>query len=285
MKRQDVYFFRMMALAVLLCIVAGFLAFCGKKTEGKTETPPPIATEPTLPYDLPSPAVFTKSLQQRMIEKAAAYYGVGVDIYPEKLLEVLTKNRETQAFVLAYPDEINKEHTVDISAYKNTEGVPLFMQWDKQWGYKTYGQNIAGLNGCGPVSLSMVAYYYTRDPAFAPDKMLDFSYDNGYCTPGHGTEWALISKGAVKLGFTVKELPNVKKSVIRELEAGHPIIFNAGPGDFTTTSHYMVMVGVEDGLIRINDCNSYANSEKLWDFDQIESQIRNMWAISYEGNT
>lgn len=286
MKKQDAYFFRLMALAVLLCIIAGLLALCGKKTEPEAETPlPPVTAEPTLPYDLPAASVFDKSLEQRMIEKAAAYYGVGVDAYPENVVEMLKKNRETQAFVLAYPDEINKEHTVDLSDYANTEGVPLFMQWDKQWGYKQYGQNIAAMNGCGPVSLSMVAYYYTRDPAFSPDKMLEFSYDNGYCTPGHGTEWALISTGAVKLGFTVKELPNVKKSVMRELEAGHPIIFNAGAGDFTTTSHYMVMVGVEDGLIRINDCNSYANSAKLWDFDQIESQIRNMWAISYEGNT
>lgn len=287
MKRQDVYFFRMMALAVLLCIVAGILAFCGgKKTEQEA---PPKETKPTVSKDFTPPtvppSVFEKSLEDRMIEKAAAYYGVTVDAYPEKVVEMLKKNRETQGFVLGYPEGIDKEISVDMSAYANTEGVPLFMQWDRQWGYKTYGKNIAAMNGCGPVSLSMVAYYYTRDPAFSPDKMLDYSYDNGYCTPGHGTEWALISKGAVDLGFTVKELPNIKKHVFRELEAGHPIIFNAGAGDFTTTSHYMVMVGVENGLIRINDCNSYANSAKLWDFDQIESQIRNMWAISYEGNT
>ena len=287
-KRKDTYFFKILALAVLLCIIAGFLAFCGRKTEPEkeTETPPQVSVEPTDPTPPTTPPqVFTKTLQERMIEKAARYYGVSVDAYPESMVELLTRNRETQGFVLAYPDEIKKERTVDMSAYKNTQGVPLFMQWDRQWGYNQYGQSIAALNGCGPVSLSMVAYYYTRDDAMAPDKMLEYAYEKGYCTPGYGTAWTLISKGAVDLGFTVKELPNVKRSVMRELEAGHPIILNVGPGDFTTTGHYMVMVGVEDGLIRINDCNSYANSSKLWDFDQIESQIRNMWAISYEGNT
>ena len=37
------------------------------------------------------------------------------------------------------------------------------------------------------------------------------------------------------------------------------------------------LVGVEDGKIRINDCNSRVRSEKLWEFDDIKSQIRNLW--------
>jgi hypothetical protein len=50
-------------------------------------------------------------------------------------------------------------------------------------------------------------------------------------------------------------------------------------GDFTTTGHYIVLVGAEDGMIRVNDPNSYINSEKLWSYEQIEGQIRNLWVI------
>ena len=73
--------------------------------------------------------------------------------------------------------------------------------------------------------------------------------------------------GYMSLG--VREYPSVD----------NPIICSMRAGDFTTTGHYIVLVGCEDGLIRVNDPNSHANSEKLWSYEQIESQIRNLWVI------
>ena len=60
---------------------------------------------------------------------------------------------------------------------------------------------------------------------------------------------------------------------------GKPIICAMGPGDFTSSGHYIVLVGVEDGLLRVNDPNSRENSGKLWKFEDIESQFRNLWVI------
>jgi hypothetical protein len=39
------------------------------------------------------------------------------------------------------------------------------------------------------------------------------------------------------------------------------------------------MTGYEDGQIRLLDPNSSANSEVLWPYQQIKSQIRNLWSI------
>ena len=61
------------------------------------------------------------------------------------------------------------------------------------------------------------------------------------------------------------------------LEANIPIICIMGPGDFTDGGHFIVLSGWEDGKIRINDPNSTANSEKLWTYEEIKGQIRNMW--------
>lgn len=36
---------------------------------------------------------------------------------------------------------------------------------------------------------------------------------------------------------------------------------------------------VEDGKIRVNDPNSKKNSEKLWDYERLEPQIKNLWAF------
>ena len=199
--------------------------------------------------------------------------------YPEDIRALLERNPETEDFVLHYPLEKNKEIDVDLSAYEDCGGVPLFLQWDRQWGYMTYGDGVAGLTACGPVCLSMAAYYWTGDEAYAPDKMIEFAKKGGYYSWGNGSSWTLISEGAVELGFDVTEIPLVKKRILDNLEVGNPIICAMGPGDFTTTGHFIVLVDEEDGLIKVNDPNSVENSGKLWKFEDIESQFRNLWVI------
>lgn len=199
--------------------------------------------------------------------------------YPTSLIALLDRNPETEQFVLEYPIYKDKQPEVDLSAYKNCEEVPLFLQWDPQWGYIVYGSDVAGLTGCGPVCLSMVAWYLTEDEAYSPDKMLRFALDNGYYSPGNGSSWTLISEGGVKLGFDVTELPLDENRMLKNLEVGNPIICAMGPGDFTSSGHYIVLTGTQDGLFRVNDPNSRANSEKLWSYAQIQGQIRNIWAI------
>ena len=195
------------------------------------------------------------------------------------LVELLERNPETEDFVLHYPLNRKKVVAVDLSAYEGINGVPLFLQWDPQWGCLEYGGKCAALTGCGPVCLSMAAYYLTGDKAYSPDKMIGFAKKGGYYAPGSGSSWTLISEGGVELGFEVTELPLVKSRIFRELEAGWPIICAMGKGDFTTSGHFIVLTGVEDGLLRVNDPNSRANSEKLWKFEAIEGQFRNLWVI------
>lgn len=205
--------------------------------------------------------------------------GLRYSDYPEDLIELLERNPETETFVLEYPLKKDIRPEIDLSEYENRETVPLFMQWDQQWGYLPYGSGVAGLTGCGPVCLSMAAYYLTGDPEMSPDRIIQFALKNGYCVPGDGTSWTLISEGGEKLGLDVTEIPLVESRIYANLEVGNPIISVMGPGDFTTTGHYIVMVGLEDGLIRVNDPNSAENSQKLWDYDDICDQIRNLWVI------
>lgn len=205
--------------------------------------------------------------------------GLRYSDYPESLIQLLERNPETEAFVLEYPTKKDALPEINLSEYNNHNGVPLFLQWDQRWGYIQYGSDVAGLTGCGPVCLSMAAYHVTGDPAMSPDRIIRFALENGYCVPGNGTSWTLISEGGVKLGLDVTEIPLVESRIYANLEAGNPIICVMGPGDFTTSGHYIVMVGLEDGLIRVNDPNSIANSQKLWDYDDISSQIRNLWVI------
>ena len=203
--------------------------------------------------------------------------GIYFSEYPESLIELLERNPETETFVLNYPfrDEIE----AGAFEYDLSDGVPLMMQWDPRWGYLKYGSDVVGITGCGPVCLAMAGYYVTGDDAFSPDKMVKFAAENGYYSKGNGSSWTLISEGGVKLGLDVTEIPLVKKRITDNLEVGNPIICAMGKGDFTTSGHYIVLVGMEDGKFRVNDPNSHANSERLWSYEEIEGQIRNLWVI------
>ena len=203
--------------------------------------------------------------------------GIFYSKYPQSLIELLERNPETEDFVLNYP--FRDEAALEAFSYDLSEGVPLMMQWDQRWGYEKYGSDVVGITGCGPVCLAMAGYYVTGDESFNPADMVEFAKQNGYYSSGNGSSWTLISEGGVKLGLKVTEIPLVKKKIMNHLEAGNPIICAMGKGDFTTSGHYIVLVGTEDGLIRVNDPNSYANSEKLWSYEQMESQFRNLWVI------
>ena len=201
--------------------------------------------------------------------------------YPESLIALLERNPETKEFVLEYPQY--RAEGYDLSQYEACETVPLFLQWDQRWGYETYGSDCIGITGCGPTCLAMAGYYLTKDASFTPEKIAGFAEENGYYAPGYGSSWTLISEGGVKLGLDVQELPLDQGRMEKALTEGKPIILAMGPGDFTTTGHYIVLTGLADGKFAVNDPNSRLRSETLWSYEEIKDQIRNIWAISTNG--
>lgn len=216
---------------------------------------------------------------EEAIKAYAEYHDIDFESYPERLWSVYEENLEAREFVLNYPLEIDKDHEVDMSEFENVDGIPLFLQWDKRWGYTPYGSSVGGLTGCGPTCLAMVAYYYTKDPNMSPDKIMEFAIANDYYVYGHGTAWALMSEGSEKLGFNADEVPLMESAIIEHLELGNPIICSVGPGDFTSFGHFIVLVDYENGMLRVNDPNSYERSNRLWSYDNIKDQINNMWVI------
>lgn len=240
--------------------------------------------ETTVPSTtVPVETTLPMSQAELAIQTFATENAISPDVYPESLVALLERNPETEEFVLNYPLEYGQTPEVDLSGYEDLETVPLFMQWDRQWGYMDYGSDVAGLTACGPVCLSMAAYYLTGDEAMSPDNIIRFAIDNGYCVPGNGSYWSLIDQGGSQLGLDVTAVSIEKEVAIANLEVGNPIICIMGPGDFTTSGHFILLAGVEDGLIRVNDPNSYANSERLWEFDDIADQIEGMWVLRYFG--
>lgn len=218
-----------------------------------------------------------RSEQAHIVKDYAEYKNISFGRYPWELIELFEKNPETKDFVLNYPFREEKE--ISLEEFSREE-VPLFLQWDEAWGYDKYGSGFHAVTGCGPTCLAMAAYYLTGSDTMNPRSIAQFSEQNGYYARGYGSSWTLISEGGPKLGLTVKELPLVKGKIDKALELDHPVILALGPGDFTTEGHYIVLRGIAEEGYQVNDPNSRANSEKIWTYDQLEGQIRNIWEIS-----
>ena len=210
----------------------------------------------------------------------AADNGLALEDWPTEIIELLKKNPETEDFVLNYPLLKDTYQDIDLSEYADTDEVPLFMQWDKRWGYTPYGEDMLAISGCGPTCLSMVCVHLLNDTSLNPRVIAQFSEENDFCAPGDGTKWTLISEGAVMLGLNVEEVYLDESNISQILQSGNPIICAMGPGDFTSSGHYIVLTDYVDGMIKINDPNSIARSEKLWSYDEIAGQIDNLWECS-----
>lgn len=204
------------------------------------------------------------------------------DAYPEKLLSVLCSNPEMIEFVKGWHGEgKRKTPSAVLTESELSQKFPLLIQWDQRWGYVSYGDNNIGLSGCAPVCLSMVIVGLTQNEEATPDAVAEYAEENGYYVEGTGTAWRIMTE-IDGYGISGREITADEKVLYRELEAGHPVICSMGPGDFTTSGHFIVLTGVEDGRLCIHDPNSLTRSRKQWDYESIKSQIRNMWVFEKE---
>lgn len=197
---------------------------------------------------------------------------------PETLEEFGEKYPEATDFVENYPKLHKKSYNMDISSEIQSGNIPLFIQWDKRWGYKTYGSDLLALTGCGPTCLSMVICGLTGNAEWNPYKVAAFSEEQGYYIDGEGTSWDLMTTGAQLLGLNATYGIVDKTYLLENLTSSTPMICSMYPGDFTYSGHFIVLTGIDsDGNIIVNDPNSPNNSKKHWSIEKILPQIRSIW--------
>ena len=158
--------------------------------------------------------------------------------------------------------------------------MPALYQRDPAWASAAYAGDSFGTTGCGPTCLTMVYVALTGRTNMTPADMGAFSERLGCATPD-GTAWAFMTDGAAELGLVAEEVPADEASVRRALLAGSPVVCSVGPGDFTSTGHFIVLTGIdEQGRLLIRDPNSPERTGKAWDFDTVLGQCRAIWAYT-----
>ena len=265
-------------VVIALVLFVTILALESNEAKGKSpvQQVEEIATQPAAATE----AYATPETPIGRLTVFAKMHSLPLSDWPTALVDLLEKHPEAESYVMNYPFYKDVEQPIDLSNCLGKDEVPLLIQWDSRWGYTQYSGELMGLSGCGPTSLSMVLIHLLQDARYTPRYVADFSEANGYYTTGMGSNWTLIYEGGEKLGLDVESIYIDEDTVKEQLKAGNPIICIMGPGDFTSSGHFIVMVGVENGMIRINDCNSRVRSEKLWKFSDIEDQIEGMWVCT-----
>lgn len=203
--------------------------------------------------------------------------------YPSSLLELAGNRPETLDFVISYTDykaNESSEDSICVAKDYTPGNIPLFLQWDKRWGYDAYGNDFIASSGCGPTCLSMVVVGLLGDTNISPKFVSDFSNDSGYFTPA-GTSWLLMTEGANALGLYSETLDIDADSIYSSLEAGQPIICSMGPGHFTKKGHFIVLTDLtKDGQITIHDPASLITSHQTWDLSLLMSEMKCLWAFT-----
>ena len=247
----------------------------------------PSAQEPALtvsPDDYSSYPLNNAADCQAVIDAYAADHGIDPYSYPIEITNLLMTNHETLDFVLHYPeyagtqDEANYPGSIDMAGLFSPVRVPEYYQYDMRWGYKTYSGNVMAVSGGGPTALSMVASYLLGNGDMNPAWMAAYSENNGYTMEG-GTSWSLMSDGATGLGIDVTPITADQDRIERNLDVGNLVMCLMGPGDFTNTAQFIVIVGYNDEGYEIRDPGSSARTSIRWQFDTIAPQMEGCWIM------
>lgn len=200
------------------------------------------------------------------------------DLYPAKLLEMLYKNPETLDFVLEYPEKSQLPPAETVGELPAPGTIPLLLQWDKRWGYAPYGsETIVGVSGCGPTCIAMVACGLTSDSTITPAVVANYASESGFLTSTQDTSWELMTVGCENFGIQGQTLILSENVMADTLNAGHPIICSMAPGIFTTTGHFIVLTGYENGYFTVNDPASPKRSGQTYAYSEFSDQIKNLW--------
>lgn len=158
--------------------------------------------------------------------------------------------------------------------------VPTLYQTDPDWANVRYAENSFSESGCGPTCMAMVYAALTGATDKDPAAMAALATDGGYAGPD-GTAWLFMTEGARTLGLNATEVPADEQSIRREIVAGRPIICSMGPGDFTTTGHFIVITDIDQNSnLVVRDPNSPERTAKSWSFDTVLGQCRAIWSYS-----
>ncbi len=199
-----------------------------------------------------------------------------------RFLKLVVDDSESIDFVVGLVDNYPQEEGQPYDEEVEAGTVPLLLQWDVRWGYTQYCAESFAAAGCGPTSFAMVYMGLTGDTSLTPYDMGVYATEHGYAVDYQGTIGAdFFFAISAELGLNCASFSPDSSTLEWYLNNGYVVISNVGPGDFTTSGHFIVITGINDeGELIINDPYSTVRSTQTWDIDRVINQSRTLFAFS-----
>lgn len=271
-RRRRQRFLQMMglgAVSVIVLVIAGKLFFPVNE-EGKPQGSAGAVDAAVVSgglYEVEYEEFFEENKPQQLSD-AEVYRRLKelAEEYPE--LETIYEKGDTS---VAGKPELTEE--------EKEQKYPLFLQWDKRWGYEAYGDFNIALSGCGPTTLAMAAVALTDDHTITPDRVAKYSMTNGYYVEGTGTAWSLMTDGCENFGIKSNEISLDEYIMKNQLDEGKVLICSMREGDFTSVGHFIMIYGYNSAGFFVNDANCIYRSSRTWSYEELKNQIRILWAF------
>lgn len=147
--------------------------------------------------------------------------------------------------------------------------VIYYNQLDERYANEPYGTDNIGGYACGPTAMAIVVSSLTDD-LVDPVEMSKWAYENGYWCSKSGSYHTLIPGAAKAWGLPVEGCTaSEPQRIVDALSDGKLVVALMTKGHFTSSGHFIVLRGVQDGKILVADPASYSRSQKAWDLSII----------------
>lgn len=157
----------------------------------------------------------------------------------------------------------------DIRFSDGATQVVYYNQLDKRYASMPYGTDDIGTYGCGPTCMAMVVSSLTNETV-DPAEMARWAYENGYWCSRSGSYHSLIPGAAKAWGLPVQGCGKTEgQRIVDALSQGKLVVAIMLKGHFTSSGHFIVLRGVENGKILVADPANYTRSQQAWDLSII----------------
>ena len=157
----------------------------------------------------------------------------------------------------------------DIRFSDGATQVVYYNQLDKRYASKPYGTDDIGTYGCGPTCMAMVVSSLTSETV-DPIEMARWAYENGYWCSRSGSYHSLIPGAAKAWELPVQGCGKTEgQRIVDALSQGKLVVAIMLKGHFTSSGHFIVLRGVENGKILVADPANYTRSQQAWDLSII----------------
>ena len=186
---------------------------------------------------------------------------------------------------------------VDLDVWYESEEYKMvkpvdYKQNDSKWGGLSYAvdgeRSTVKSAGCGPTSLADVLASIVS-PYIDPVTLASWARYHNYKIKNCGTSYSFFVPCAKAFGVTVRRLNTANvygltwsgthAQALAELQKGNWLIACMGKGNWTSSGHYIVVYGYDNGYVYINDPASTAAKRAKNTWELFKSQVKYYWSV------